>query len=191
MIMKIRNFAILKRFARDKSGVAAIEFAIIAPVMLIMYMGTLEVSHGIQLNKRVSRTATLAGDLVSQLAQVTESDIDDIMKIGGSVIQPYNKSKPMVTISQIYIDNTLTAKVTWSRRQQWGGSAYSYFEPYPKTSVTTVPANLRIADTYLLRAETQIQYEPITSWVIKNSFSMNETYYLRPRVNLTVDCTDC
>ncbi|MEQ9246158.1 MAG: pilus assembly protein, partial [Nitratireductor sp.] len=52
-------------FARNRRGVAAIEFAIIAPILFAMYFLTLEFGQAIDVNKKVSRAANMAGDLIA------------------------------------------------------------------------------------------------------------------------------
>lgn len=84
----------MARFCTDRRGVAAIEFAFLAPVLLAMYFVTMEVSQGIETNKKVSRIASMVADLVTQQSSVTEADIKAIMDIGISTLQPYNRSTP-------------------------------------------------------------------------------------------------
>ena len=43
----------LARLARDRRGVAAVEFAFIAPILLTLYLVTMEVAQGIETNKKV------------------------------------------------------------------------------------------------------------------------------------------
>jgi Flp pilus assembly protein TadG len=188
--------ALLKRFRDDKSGAAALEFAFIAPLLITLYLGTMEISQGIEINKKVARSAGVIGDLVGQKDKITKADLHEVMAIGQAMLLPYKRSTPTITISLVEVNSTLNAKVVWSR--QGKGTAYSM--PYPANSATTVPANLNIASSYLIRVQTQLDYEPISSWTVKRDktgpegaygIDMSEIYYLRPRVAVTVDCTDC
>ncbi|TIO04469.1 MAG: pilus assembly protein, partial [Mesorhizobium sp.] len=72
------------RFCLDRRGVAAIEFAFIVPVLLIMYFITMEASQAIETSKKVSRIGSMVADLVTQQTSVTKADLDAIMKIGTS-----------------------------------------------------------------------------------------------------------
>jgi Flp pilus assembly protein TadG len=185
------------RFLKDKSGAAAIEFAFIAPLLITMYLGTMEISQGVEINKKVGRSSGVIGDLIGQKFDVTKADLNDIMAIGKAMLQPYNRTDPTITISLITIGTDLQPKVTWSRR----GKGTTYTTPFVANSNTTVPANLKIASTYLIRVQTELEYLPITSWSIQKNkgsgasayaaIDMSETYHLRPRVGDTVNCTDC
>jgi len=108
----------LTRFCRDRSGIAAIEFAFIVPVLLIMYFITMEASQAIETSKKVSRIGSMVADLVTQQQSVLSTDLDAIMAIGNSTLQPYNRSTPKIIITAIQIstDPTPKVQVVWSRK---------------------------------------------------------------------------
>jgi Flp pilus assembly protein TadG len=188
------------RFCRDRRGVAAIEFAFIVPVLLIMYFITMEASQAIETSKKVSRIGSMVADLVTQQQTVVSADLDAIMKIGTSTLQPYNRSLPTIIITAIQITDEASPKVqvVWSRKLV--GSTYS--ADAAKDSATTVPATLKIRNTFLIRVESQLGYQPIIAWTADNAkplgltsafsnISMGETYYLRPRRSPTIPCSKC
>ncbi len=187
----------LQDFRDDQSGVAAIEFAFIAPLLITLWLGTMEISQGIEVNKKVGRSASMIGDLITQTnGTLAAADIEDMMKIGAAVLQPYERATPQITVTAIKIDATANAKVHWSRR----GDSTTFTTPYAALSAVVIPVNLRIADTFLIKVETELAYIPLTSWSIKDnkttpggkaSVPMSETYYLRPRVTPEIACTGC
>ena len=193
-----RSVASARAFRDDQSGVAAVEFCFIATLMITLWLGTMEISQGIEVNKKVGRSASVIADLVAQELEYPVATINDIMKVGAAVLQPYNRDTPVVTVTEIKIDAALNATVYWSRRLE--GTTFS--TPFAANApVLNVPANLKIADTHLVRVETQLEYIPVTSWSIKKnatgpngayaSVNMAETYYLRPRGGNFVDCIGC
>lgn len=188
------------RLCKDRRGVAAIEFAFIAPLLLAMYFVTMEVSQGIETSKKVSRIGSMVADLVTQQPTVSPTILKSIMMIGEATIQPYNRSKPKIFITAIAIstDATPQATVEWSRRLIEGVDSAG---AAPK-SITTVPDALRIPGTHLIRVESILDYQPVIAWAadskpalgLTSAFSnigMNETYYLRPRMSTTVECKLC
>lgn len=56
----------LRRFKRADDGVAAIEFALIAPVMLLIYAGMVEILLLVEADRDVTQAASVVGDLVAQ-----------------------------------------------------------------------------------------------------------------------------
>ena len=56
----------IARLLGDRRGAAAIEFAFIAPLLLSMYLVTMEVSQAIEVNKKIARVGSMVADLVTQ-----------------------------------------------------------------------------------------------------------------------------
>jgi len=190
----------VERFGRDRRGVAAIEFAFIVPVLLIMYFITMEASQAIETSKKVSRIGSMVADLVTQQQTVVKADLEAMMKIGTSTLQPYNRSSPTIIITGIQITDEASPRVlvAWSRKLV--GTTYSA-DAAPNT-ITTVPATLKIRNTFLIRVESDLGYKPMITWSasdsqalgltsVFNNITMAETYYLRPRRSPTVPCSDC
>ncbi|WP_027054501.1 TadE/TadG family type IV pilus assembly protein [Mesorhizobium erdmanii] len=188
-------------FCSNRRGVAAVEFALIVPILLIMYFMTMEASQAIETSKKVSRIGSMVADLVTQQPTIVKADLDAIMKIGTSTIQPYNRSVPNITITAIQVttDTPPQVKVVWSRKVASGVNSVGA----TAGTATTVPATLNVAGTFLIRVESNLSYAPIISWStdspqklgltqsLTTTIPMGETYYLRPRRSLTIPCADC
>jgi Flp pilus assembly protein TadG len=190
----------LARLIRDRRGVAAVEFALIAPLLLSMYFVTMEVAQGIEANKKVGRVGSMVADLITQQSEITPSQLKAIMKIGGSIMQPYNRSAPKIVVTAIDItpDPGSQVKVAWSGKLENG----VYSKDAAAGTVTTVPATLKIAGTFLIRVDSYLDYKPLITWSPEakstlgllaafDNISMKETYYLRPRMSPTVKCETC
>lgn len=193
----------LADFWRDRRAVAAVEFAFIAPILLIMYFITMEAVQAIETSKKVSRLGSMVADLVAQQDNVSKTVLADIVKVGGTVMRPYNRSVPTVKITAIRISNDAAANptVVWSHQ----GTSATSTPPYTKNSAVTVPpvpATLKIAGTFLIRVESTLGYTPVIAWAVDgshatglsgifNNIKMNEVYYLRPRVLQEIACSNC
>lgn len=188
------------RLLADRRGVAAIEFAFVVPLLLSMYFVTMEVSQGIETNKKVSRIASMVADLITQQPEIGKSELDAIMQIGESLLQPYNRSKPKIVVTAIKITDEDTPKVQvfWSRKLVNGAASADQ----AKGTTTTVPASLKTRGSFLVRVESYLDYRPVITWAAADkpslgltaafdSISMKETYYLRPRMSQEIDCDDC
>lgn len=185
---------------RDRRGIAAVEFAFIVPIMLTMYLGTLEMSVAVDVNKKVSRVASTVADLVTQNEEeVTKSDLESIMKIGEAVLFPYTSAKPDIVITAINVDTSypLGGKVAWSRRYDEG----TFKSGPPEDADIAVPTELQTDGSFLIKVETSLDYIPVVAWLIGDSvgsqkdgvslIEMSERYYLRPRLGNFIDCTNC
>lgn len=195
-----RCSTLLTRLNSDRRGVAALEFALIVPLLMAMYFVTMEVSQAIEVNKKVSRVGDMVADLVTQQQEIRKSELEAIMRIGEATIQPYDRSQPSITITAIEITNETTpkVKVAWSRKLVNG--AFSQDE-VPGTA-TTIPDALKIKGSFLVRAVSSLDYKPVITWAASSKpalgltaafddISMKETYFLRPRMSTTIPCPDC
>lgn len=79
----------LGRMAHDQRAVSAIEFAFLAPIMITMYVGAVELGNALTINRRTSAVTATAADLVAQVKTVANPDLQDIGKAATSVMAPY------------------------------------------------------------------------------------------------------
>ena len=190
-------FMAWRRFRRDRKGVAAVEFALIVPLLLAMYLGTMEVSNGVSLNKRVARMASAVADLVAQQEDVSKTDLEEIMKIGEAILYPYTADKPKITITAIDVDATYPqwGKVAWSRQQKKDGN---YVAGAAKGADINVPNRLRIDGTFVILVRAEVKYIPVVTWVTGKDqngnavgINISEQYWLHPRLTDDIACTNC
>jgi len=177
------------RFWSDRRGIAAVEFALIMPILLIMYFVTMEASQAIETSKKVSRIGSMVADLVTQQPTVDKATVAAIMAIGAVTLQPYTRSNPKITITAIQVptDVTKPLQVKWSRQLVDGLVSAG-------PTASTVPPKLLVADSYLIRVDSVLTYKTVLNLGLGSTFnnlSMSETYYLRPRRSVTIPCTDC
>src|SRR5688572_20381676 len=79
----------MRQFARDVRGVAAIEMAIIFPVMIVLYIGLVDVTNLLMVNRRVTLTTSTLADLVTQAdSSITTADIDGIFESARAIFEP-------------------------------------------------------------------------------------------------------
>lgn len=190
----------LLRLVGDRRGVAALEFAMVAPVLLSLYFVTMEVAQGIEANKKVSRIGSMVADLVTQQQSISRSELEAIMQIGGAILLPYNRSQPDITVTAIKLTDKANPKaiVQWSRRMRNG----VFMQGPVKGTETQVPTTLKIRDTFLIEVSASLEYRPVLTWTAENKaaiglaasfdrIDMDESYFLRPRMTAEIDCSDC
>jgi len=173
----------LRRFLRDKRGVSAVEFAMLLPLMITLYIGGVEVSSAIAVDRKVTQVARTLGDLVSQSTSVNATDMTNILNAASSVVQPYSPSLIQVTVSRVDIDANQIAKVVWSKTLN--GTARA------PNAVVTLDNALKTANTSLIWAETQYTYTPTIGYVITGPMTLRDQIYMRPRLSDTVACNAC
>ncbi len=168
--------------ARDTSGLAAIEFAIVAPVMLLAYLGGLELSEGISLKRMVALTAITVTNLVAQYTSISASkDMPDILNASTQVLAPHPANAATVVVTCISIDNTGKATISWSKALN--GSARTAGQ------TIAVPAALDVNNTTLILGEVSYVYTPIIDFLSHGTFTLASSIYMYPRASSTVNLT--
>ncbi len=187
-----RSRRLLARFGRDKRGVAAVEFAFIAPLMLLLLFGMIDTASGVSIDRKVTLTARTLSDLVSQGAQVSSTDISNFFKMGGAIMTPYAVTATNLEqrITQVTIDATKKVKVVWSYNGTVNGGSVTLTTGHAKdTVITTIPEKLLVPNTHLIWSEVKYTFTPITGYVIKTTVPLTEEFFTRPRQSNTVDYT--
>jgi Flp pilus assembly protein TadG len=173
----------------DRRGVAAIEFAIIAPVMLVMFLGTVDFSAGIAVNRKVTLIARTLADLPSQSAAqaVTDSYLQNVFTASIVIIKPYSQTPVKGTVTEIYVDSNKKATVQWSKSATVASGAnqatLTASSRNPGDVVTPiVPPALLVKQTYLILSEVSYLYTPMTGYVMtKSGVTLSDVAYTRPR----------
>jgi Flp pilus assembly protein TadG len=165
-----------RAFVNDCGGLAAIEFAFIVPLMLVLFFGTNEFAQGIAVDRKVTIMARTLADLTSQNTSVTTTQLNNFFAASTAVMTPYPPGPIRATLSELYVDpGTLQARVQWSV-----GAA-----PRGVSSNVTIPTQLQIGGTYLILAEVSYQYVPTVGYVMAPSgINLSDAAYTRPRLNL-------
>ena len=82
--------ALASRARRDKGGVAALEFALLLPVMLLMYFASAEVTKAVMASRKVTAATRAMSDLLAQQANsVTDTTLADIFAAAKPVMSPF------------------------------------------------------------------------------------------------------
>jgi Flp pilus assembly protein TadG len=98
-----RIFLVLcRRMIAARDGAAAIEFAFLAPIMVAMFFGAVELSVAITTERRVAQVAGSAGDLVARADRtINVSEVTDIMQIGSYMLDAASIAPLRIEISNV------------------------------------------------------------------------------------------
>lgn len=161
-----------RRFGRDRRGVSAVEFAFIAPVMIGLYLGCVEISDGVAVDRKVSLTAGALANLTSQATTISATEMTNILDASSAIIVPYNASKLTLTVTCLSIDANKNANVKWSVTRY--GTV--------KSGTMTIPAALDVANTQLIYSEVTYAYKPIVGYTISGTVTLSDHMYMSPRI---------
>jgi Flp pilus assembly protein TadG len=174
------------RLSRDKRGNAAIEFAVIVPVMLTMFFGVVEFSSGVAVNRKISMAAEELSDLGARYKAIDNTEIDNFFKIARAMITPYSPTVLKATITEIYINPTTgLGRAQWSKGDvvRLAGSTV----PVPLELIAKDADGKIVDDQYLIFAETSYLYVPAVGYVMgKAGVPLSDKSYMRPRLSTCV-----
>jgi Flp pilus assembly protein TadG len=164
---------------RDRRGVSAVEFALVLPVMITLYIGTVEVAKGVAIQRKVTQAARTVADLATQFRTIKNADKDNVLSAGSAILFPTSATPLKITLSAVYIDKNSVAKIEWTDGYHGG--------TLPKRSigdVVNLPADvLKVPDSQLIWAEVSYSYDPqISDWIIKGTIDLKDSFFMRPRL---------
>ncbi|CAN7587245.1 TadE/TadG family type IV pilus assembly protein [Neorhizobium sp. LjRoot104] len=179
----------LRQLVTDRRGVGAVEFALIAPLLLSLYITSFEITIGLSVSKRVTRSASTIADLVTRETSVDKTMLATMKDVTASLFAPYTPNTLSIKVTGVTLDATGTPTVAWSWDDKNG-------KPYVIGSAVQVPADMHIANSFLVRAEVSVHHELLMfmSGLLPSEvrdLTIAREYFYRQRLGDSVNCTNC
>jgi len=181
---RLRGGAI-HRFGAACDGMAAIEFALIAPVMITLYFGVTELSNAYDAHTKATAVASTAADLIAQEKVVCDAEMTDSFTALNAIMYPFPPNSMKIRISSLIDNGNGTVKVAWSDAQN--------IAPRVVNTGVTIPAGLVATGGSVIMAEVTYTYNSPAPHFFPSPVPMNDRYYLHPRkteqITRQVSCT--
>ena len=168
----------IARFLQDRRAVTSVEFAILLPLMVGLYLGSAEVAQGIALKRKVTLTAHAVADLSTQYTAINNAQMSNLLNAASAIIAPYASGNLQATVSEISINAQGEATVAWS--DSLNGTAL------PVGQSVTVPAALAVPNTFLILGQAQYAYRPTYGYVLTNALTLSDQIFLMPRQSTSI-----
>lgn len=146
-----------RRLRLNQGGVAAVEFALILPLMLLIYLGSAEVTQALMASRKATLVAGTLADLISQQqngVNVTDADLTNAFAAGAAIMAPFSAgpayssssaSNPGVilkmTITSIWFKPDSSAKDGYDAIPEWTTTSNGPPRPCGPTALTDDPNN--------------------------------------------------
>ena len=182
----------LSRFAHARDGVSAIEFALILPFMLTIYLGGAELGDGMSVQFKVTLAARTVADLVSQCGNnsldgqycdtanglpIDTTSMNQLLGAATQVMTPYSANSMVVTVSELkFTGGSTSASVVWSASNSGNGRTIA-------STYTLPPAfqSLPSGTYYVILGEATYPYTPTMGYVITGTINIYEDSIFFPR----------
>lgn len=169
---------ILRKFIRAKDGLAAVEFAFIAPMMITLFFGTVELCNALLCQQKVTGMAATAADLVAQDTQISSAQISDVFSALNSIIYPYPTAGTQIIITSLVDNGHGGGTVAWSSAQNATAHAVG--------ATMSVPAGTMSAGGSLIYTEITYTYTSPSTDFLRAPITMTDSFYARPRKSAQV-----
>ena len=180
-MQKVRS--ILRNWRRDPAGAAAGEFAMILPIALFLFTGTITYGNAIYIDRKVTLTARTVTDLVTQYSSVASTDVQTILGASSEIIAPYSAANIVVTVSEVQTNSAGAATVTWS--QSLNGTKR------PVGQTITLPSTIDGASVTYIFGEVSYTYTPAIGYLVTGPMTLHDNTYMAPRISPSIPCTGC
>jgi len=178
-----------RTFRKANDGVAAVEFALILPVMIAMFFGVVELSLALTCRADVSVMASTAADLISQESIATAADLSNVYAAAGTLLYPYydpsvtGSAKPTIRITSVIYDtvskSTTAGKIDWTCTQSGSGTLTPTSRA--KGDTVTLPQALMTTSGSVIIAEVAYNYASPTTQVLTGAINMTNNFWTKPR----------
>jgi Flp pilus assembly protein TadG len=154
-----KALAVVRRFRRSRSGVAATEFALMVPAMLMIWVGMVVATDALTADKKVTLLARTLADMTTQMQAVSQSDMDSIFQATEAVLWPQTATGMGMRVTSYDIAGDGKVFVDWSVVPSSTALRGSYSPHARCASSTDVPAGLRVNRTSIVLAEVTMKYQ--------------------------------
>lgn len=170
----------LRQFRMVEDGVAAVEFAMILPIMLMLYIGSIEASALISMDRRVQSVAGALGDLVARSnGTLVAADLTDYFRAAGGIMTPYPYDDLKQVAMQVNVDKDGKVTIGWCK--QYVKGAYGTCADYP-TTYKLPDSMIAIAkEQSVIVATASYSHLPLYGFVFDKPVQLNRENYFMPR----------
>ena len=173
----------------DTKGAGAVEFALIVPLLIFLYITAFELTIALSVSKRTASSASTIADITTQQASVTPTWLATMKDVTGSIFAPYAPQNLSLKITGVQLDANSNPTVAWSLDQSNG-------KPYAVGSTVNVPSDMRTSSTFLVRTELSVTHKllMIMPGLLPpqlQTITLSRQYYYRQRVGTSIDCNGC
>lgn len=185
---------LVRLFRRNERGAAAVEFALILPFLILLYMGSIEASALFTVDRRIEVIAATNADLLARWnpnqGTISSSTVRDYFRAAEGIITPYSTTGLKQVVSFLNVAADGTARVAWSCGWN-GGTRLNTNATYPidlqmKRLVTGATQGENGSLTggrsgWLVASTIEYSYKPVLGMVFPNALNLQSEALFLPR----------
>jgi len=178
-------------FAGAERGAAAVEFALVLPIMLMLYVGSVEASALISMDRKLQSVTGALGDLVARAdKKIKAEDLEDYFKAASGIMTPYPIDTLEQVVTQVEIDDDGTASVAWSKQYLDGDVSDSTV--YEEGDSFTLPDAMMevVGEGFVIVAEGRYSHPPLYGFAFQQTVHLYRENFFVPRFGGSIEVVD-
>jgi Flp pilus assembly protein TadG len=173
---------LLKRFRADRRGVAALEFALVTPTLLALYLGGYEATEAVAAYRKVADTTVTLANVTAQYTSLSATDMEAVFAASSQVMAPLSTANLSMVVSEITTDSSGQPTVTWSQ-------AYNGAVPLNAGAKAALPSGLANPGTSYILVTTSFLYTLPTGFAFSKPITLQDQIYMIPRNSASIPYT--
>lgn len=165
---------LIQRLRHDRRGLGVVEFALAAPFLILLYVGSYQLMDAISCYRKVAIADHALADLTTRQKVLTPDQADTILKAAKRVMFPYSAATATLVITEIYIDAEGSPQVKWYRASD--GTIV-------KDSDLDVPSSIATPNSHLILTEIVYHYKPVIGAKLLGPLTFKDHIYMSPRIS--------
>lgn len=165
---------LLRRFGVSERGIAAVEFAILAPMMVFLLFGSVELIEVLNTDKRAQNAAASVADVVARDTEISTAEIENLWAALDVLMFPDEGATMQMRVTSVRIVDSSTARVVWSEGRG--------MTPLSANAVVDLPDQMMQPGTSVIMAESRYPYDSMLGFVIDGTMNLDHVAYRRSRL---------
>lgn len=152
-------------------AVAAVEFALVSPLLILLYIGGFQLMDVISAYRKVTVTVRTLADLTSQNEKITLAEADAILNGARQVMTPYSTADSTLVFAELSVDKNGTAHMVWTWPSNAGISAEDVH----------LPPTLAVPNTHVIFSRIIFRYTPVVGGSLIGPITLSDQIFMNPR----------
>ena len=153
---------------QNQKGIAAVEFALIVPVLMLSYLGATDVTQGLAIDRKLGQVASTVSDLVAQEDSITSEQVQAFFQSGMAIMRPFDFESTKLRLTIVEVNGSST-EVTGATARNWqieASNGQSYDLPIGMVTLSD--------GRYVVVAEVSYDYAPLFGTVFDGTVALEQ-----------------
>ena len=170
-----------RRLRIDTRGVAAVEFALVVPAVILVYAVGFEVTEAGTVYRKLTDTTVQLANVTSQYTSMSTTDVGNVLDASVQIMTPYPTSNITAVLTEVKVNANKKGVVQWSCGYPSGTS------PLATSSKVTMPTGFQTSGSYFILVQTTYSYQPtIGSAFMHQPIAMTNQIFMLPRASSSI-----